>query len=377
MIVQVILALLVAQVVILGVIFVLKKQMRKLKAPVPSIDYGHLRGESSGFVEVDAPMSIESDIYFVPKWYEEQVVQEYNQKHQLMQLLEPPSTLPSWAAMPFAKLGSLLSHHTTASESAPAPAPAPASSPVPVTTREMIHRLDFTSNSERFVAARKKAYGLPFVLSNLTGMSHAVQRWTSAFLAHNLGSRRPLMVERSTTPLFTYYTLAGKVDELGLQLLSWTPPQIEVPMTYMQFAQLVNASTRYNSVSAPDTAINNTAASASSEHSATDTRIYTGPYHYLTLPAHIGARSPWVMASFPFFDESLPLSPNDPLLLIRPLSNTEAVNSDAISSGHSGGGRGGQKLFKGVNCRLAQQGVTAAAHFDAHDNWVALVRGES
>jgi len=327
-VVQVVLVLFAVQFVILGVIFVIKKQIRKFNSSFPP------NRSSSSLDDQDLVNGdTADDIFKVPEWFQSKVVREYEQKKVSMQYSVPLSSLPEWASLSFAPLSSVLTEP-------PNEAVALVSHPALTITSSAVPRLDFVILSNRAIAQHRQSYGLPFVLHNVSGLARTVQLWTDSFLATQLGPNRPVSVERSTSPLFTYYTLQGKVDALGLELLSWTPPQIELPMTYKQFSALLRASTYYGPkpVGKPP---------SSPTH-----------WHYLTIPAHIGARTPWLMSAFPFFDEARALPPEDPLLLIRPPQPR------------------GEKLFKGVNCRLAQQGVAAAAHFDSHDNWVAVVRGK-
>jgi hypothetical protein len=345
-VVQVVLVLLVVQVGLLGVVFVLKKQIKRFNVPVPTIDFdeSHVDVGHGPVGSSDVPES-DDDIFSVPKWFQEKVVRDYSEKFKHMQYSAAAAGVPSWAAMPLTQLGPLL---TTSPATAARKRP-----PTDNADRDALMRLDFQSWEDRETAARRKAHGLPFALRNVSGLGATVRLWSHAYLERQLGASLLLTVERSASPLFTYYSLKGRVDGLGLELLSWSPPQVEVPMSYPAFAAHVAATTHY----------------------PRDGEPVPRPAHwlYLTLPAHTGAQTAWVMAGFPFFDEALPLSAGDPTRLIRSPPPPAAVAEKARGSGLR---VGADKLFKGVNCRFAQQGVTAAAHYDSHDNWVALVRGK-
>lgn len=223
---------------------------------------------------------------------------------------------------------------------------------IPIIANDMVQynvpRFDFMNDQQNRASISYRDADLPFVLFNIPLLTDTSALWTNEFFRYKFGNTKR-DVEVSESNKFVYYTLKNKLS-FGSNLVGWKAPQKDVSMTYEEFSNLMNATDNINIVQ------NNRNSS----------------HYYLTISAREGLRTDWVTEAFPYFtskdDELIAkrgfdvFRRNSEHLKFTKQAHPETVFRDTVE-------------YKGINCRIGSAGSSAAAHFDSHGNFVALVRG--
>jgi len=159
-----------------------------------------------------------------------------------------------------------------------------------------------------------------------------------------------------------YYTLKNKLA-FGTNLLHWKTPQQDVSMTYEEFSDLLN----------------NTKTIDTMNNVAKNTKVISdninSTHYYLTISANEGSRTNWIAEAFPYFSNN-----NEEMISKHGFDvfhrHTEAHDGPELTDSTVEHSELSEPIeYKGINCRIGSAGSTAAAHFDSHGNFVALVRG--
>jgi hypothetical protein len=182
-----------------------------------------------------------------------------------------------------------------------------------------VRRFSFLNPVDVELAFKYRQAEVPFVLYNIPPLEETTDKFSLDRLLRNFGST-PRDVEKSKNNHFMYYKLKNE-QQLRHSYPDWTPPQLDVPMTFHRFLH------------------------SAQEAESAGTHSGSVPLSYLTISATEGFQTPWIADALPYF------SPKESLFV---------VDTDE---------------FNGINCRFGLRGVIAEAHYDGHRNFVAMIRG--
>jgi hypothetical protein len=251
------------------------------------------------------------------------------------------------------------------------------SSPAHPNGGQGVARLNYSNPDDVNMASLYSKEGIPFIYFNVPPLDHASAEWTLPFLHEQMGST-PRLVEQSTRGnKFIYFKLQSFFLDAGANLRGlatishalakdvfsamadgWRPPQVLHPMSFMKFIRKVAQAEKYES--------------------AGDRTL-----QYMVMSAREGASTDWVRRALWFFGPTSDASQSS-ATGIRSSAREKQIDAQMRLARKafpfSGDGRGGEKaapsqIWKGINCRFGMRGVVAAAHFDGHANYVAMVRG--
>jgi hypothetical protein len=112
-----------------------------------------------------------------------------------------------------------------------------------------IARFDYSDEEQRRIALAFRNAELPFVLYNVPEVrSAASQVFTLKNLLKEFGSI-PRIVERSANNHFMYYSMRNQLQMLA-EYPSWSPPQMEMPMTFSKYLRECEEAEKYDNSAA-------------------------------------------------------------------------------------------------------------------------------
>jgi len=146
-----------------------------------------------------------------------------------------------------------------------------------------VDRFDFQNEKDMEMALQFRKAELPFLIYNMPTLDRAADddahgEFGLLALKRHFGSI-PRLVEKSKDNHFMYYSAKDPLAT-SLRYPKWTPPQIEVPMTFSKFLK-------------------------EAEHAEEGRpRAGTKALHYMTMSAGEGGRTQWVKDALPFLTPS-------------------------------------------------------------------------
>ena len=94
---------------------------------------------------------------------------------------------------------------------------------------QAVVRLNYTDAKHLALAFAYRDAELPFLLFNVPSLQHAAATYfTTANLKRELGTKRKIRVERSSTNKFMYYSTHKDVETVRIKYPEWVAPQAEV-----------------------------------------------------------------------------------------------------------------------------------------------------